>query len=287
MATIVALHAHPDDESISTGGTLARAVAQGDRVVLVFATRGECGEYPDGFLADGEELGDRRATEVEASAAALGVHRVEFLGYRDSGMDGESTNDDPRCFWQADVDEAISRFAAILEEESADVCLTYDDHGGYGHPDHIQVHRVGVAAAAAAGTPHVLEATMNRDHIRRMMAIAAEAAAADPTSVDPDAPEPPSFDDDSTFGSTDDEITTIVDVADWVDQKRASMAAHASQIPPDSFFLTMPEEQFARAFGLEWFIRRGAPIDGPDEWLVPPASQQDGTANPSRPEESS
>ncbi len=272
MATIVSLHAHPDDESIHTGGTLARAAAQGDRVVLVFATKGECGEYPDGILADGEELADRRVTEVAASAAALGVHRVEFLGYRDSGMDGEPTNDHPGCFWRADVDEAASRMAAILVEEAADVCTIYDDHGGYGHPDHIQVHRVGVRATELAGTPHVLEATLNRDHIRRLMA-QAEAEGATP---DPDAPAPPADDFDDGFGSSEEEITTVVDVTAWVDRKRASMAAHGSQISADSFFLSMPEDRFATAFGTEWFIRRGPAAAGVDDWLVPPSAQQDG-----------
>ncbi len=272
MATIVSFHAHPDDESISVGGTLARAAARGDRVVLVFATKGECGEYPEGILADGEELGDRRVAEVVASAEALGAHRVEFLGYRDSGMDGEPTNDDPGCFWQADVEEAASRLAAILTEESADVCTIYDDHGVYGHPDHVQVHRVGVRATELAATPHVLEATFNRDHFRRSI----EQAEAEGIVLDPDAPEPPADGIDDSFGSSDDEITTIVDVTDWVGQKRASMAAHASQIPADSFFLGMPENQFTVAFGTEWFIRRGAVVSGGDDWLVPPSAQQDG-----------
>ncbi len=272
MATIVSLHAHPDDESISTGGTLARAAAGGDRVVLVFATKGECGEYPDGILADGEELADRRVAEVVASAEALGVHRVEFLGYRDSGMDGEPTNDDPRSFWQADIEEAAARLAAILTEESADVCTIYDDHGVYGHPDHVQVHRVGVRATELAATPHVLEATLNRDHFRRAL----EQAAAEGVSVDPDGPEPPAEGIDDSFGSSDEEITTVVDVRAWVAHKRASMAAHASQIPADSFFLSLPEDRFALAFGTEWFIRRGPVVAGVDDWLLPQSAQQDG-----------
>lgn len=261
MATIVSFHAHPDDEAIGTGGTLARASAAGDRVVLVFATRGECGEVPDGFLAEGEQLGDRRTQEVCAAADALGAARVEFLGYGDSGMMGEPTNDDASCFWQADVDEAAARLTAILVDEAADVLTIYDDHGGYGHPDHIQVHRVGVAAAASAGTPHVLEMTMNRDHIRALM----EAAAADNPELD--TPDGPGGDD---FGSPASIITTAVDVSAHLATKRAAMVAHASQITEDSFFLTMPEEAFAAAFGQEWFIRR-TPFDGDgaDDWLIP------------------
>ncbi len=274
MATIVAFHAHPDDESISTGGTLARAAAEGHRVVLVFATRGECGEVPDGYLDPGEELGARREQEVAASAAALGAHRVVFLGYRDSGMDGEPTNDEPSCFWRAEVANAAEQLAAILREESAEVCTVYDDHGGYGHPDHVQVHRVGVRAAELAGTPHVLEATFNRDHIRRLM----EEAAASPDGA-PEGVEPPDIDA-SSFGSTDDQITTRIDVTPWMGHKRASMAAHGSQIAEEHFFLSFDDDQFAVAFGTEWFIRRGAPVSGPidgvDDWLLPPADNQDG-----------
>ncbi|MDE0803214.1 MAG: PIG-L family deacetylase [Acidimicrobiales bacterium] len=265
MATIVSFHAHPDDESIATGGTLARASGEGHRVVLVFGTRGECGEVADGFLADGEALGDRRAQEVEASAAALGAHRVEFLGYRDSGMMGESTNDDPDCFWKADPEEAAARLGEILSEETADVLTVYDDHGGYGHPDHIQVHRVGHRAAELVGTPHVYESTMNRDHLRRVM----EAAATD----DPDF-EGPDLDDPEAnggveFGSPESVITTTVDVTDWLGAKRASMAAHASQIPEDSFFLSLPDDAFAMAFGNEWFIRTSPPALGVEDWLLP------------------
>ena len=133
-------------------------------------------------------------------------------------MVGEPTNDDPACFWQADVDEAAGRLAAILRDEARRRLTVYDDHGGYGHPDHVQVHRVGVRAAELAGTPHVLEATMNRDHIRRMM----EQAAAMPAPRTTDGPtEGPDVGDESTFGSPEDEITTVVDVAAWLDRKRA------------------------------------------------------------------
>ena len=265
MTTIVSFHAHPDDEAIGTGGTLARAAAEGHRTVLVYGTGGELGEVPDGFLPPGETLGQRRAAEVAAAADVLGVERVVFLGYLDAGMDGEPSNGDPACFWQADVDEAAERLAAVLRDEDAAVLTIYDDHGGYGHPDHIQVHRVGVAAAQLAGTPHVLEMTMNRDHMRALMVAAAEAGDL-PDDLDPD--DGPDFGEDSTFGSPADIITTAVDVTGYLDVKRAAMAAHASQIPADSWFLAMPEEAFAAAFGTEWFIRRGV-ASTPDTWLLP------------------
>ncbi len=262
--TIVTFHAHPDDEAIATGGTMARYSAEGNRVVLVVATRGEHGEVADGVLEPGEELWERRVAETERAAEILGVHRVAFLGYRDSGMMGEPTNDEPDAFWSADVDEAASRLAAILEEEGADVLTTYDDHGGYGHPDHIQVHRVGVRAAELAGTPVVYEATMNRDHILRLLR---ERQADIPDGVD--APNPDEF---GEFGTPEALITTTVDVRDFVDKKRAAMAAHQSQIDENHFFLMMPTDAFREAFGHEWFMRRGAEPGIREGDLVEPLS---------------
>ncbi|MEM8903644.1 MAG: PIG-L family deacetylase [Actinomycetota bacterium] len=255
MATLVTFHAHPDDEAIATGGTMAAAVADGHRVVLVVATGGEVGEVDDGFLADGETLGDRRRGETIAAAEHLGVQRVEFLGYRDSGMMGEPTNDDPSCFWQADVDEAAAKLAALLEAESADVLTCYDDHGGYGHPDHIQVHRVGHRAAELAGTPRLYESTMNRDRMLELQAAAAEAGI--DFGPDPDDDEADVVDMES-FGTPEAQITTAVDVTAHLAAKRAAMAAHASQIGADSFFLQLPAEAFAMAFGIEHYIRVGA-----------------------------
>ena len=165
--TLVSFHAHPDDEAIPTGGALAKAADAGHRVVIVFATRGEHGEVAEGFLDDGETLWERRVQECHRSAEVLGAARVEFLGFVDSGMMGTPENEAPESFWQADVDEAARRLAAILVEEQADVLTVYDDHGIYGHPDHIQVHRVGVRAAELAGTQKVYEATANRDAIIR------------------------------------------------------------------------------------------------------------------------
>src|SRR6266542_1327931 len=139
MATIVSFHAHPDDEAIPTGGSLALASDAGHRVVIVFATRGEHGEVAEGFLEPGEELWQRRVQEVQRAAELLGAHRVEFLGYTDSGMMGVPENDAPQSFWQADVEEAARRLASILSEERAEILTIYDQNGGYGHPDHIQV----------------------------------------------------------------------------------------------------------------------------------------------------
>lgn len=255
--TLVCFHAHPDDESITTAGVMAKAAADGHRVVLVVATRGEEGEVVPGVLRDGEELGERRAEETHRAAELLGVARVEFLGYRDSGMMGEPTNDHPDCFWQADVEEAAGKLAAVLEQERADVLTVYDENGGYGHPDHIQVHRVGVRAAELAGTPRVYEATMNRDYIRGLLELTPPEER--PSDFDPD-----NLDD---FGSPEAVITTGVDVTEHAPEKRAAMRAHASQIDDAHYFLSMPEEIFAVAFGREWFIRRDAPVDGREDSL--------------------
>ena len=254
MATLVCFHAHPDDESIATGGLMARAAAGGHRVVLVVATRGEAGEVDEGFLAEGEALAERRARETAASAEVLGVERVVFLGYTDSGMIGTPTNDEPGCFWRADVEEAAARLAAILTEEGADVLTVYDDHGGYGHPDHIQVHRVGVRAAELAGTSEVYEATMNRTELTRMF----EEAKAAGLHLGEAEDGPPDLDEEPDFGVPEEQLTHRVDVLPWLEVKRASMRAHASQISESSFFLAMPDETFARAFGTEWFTERGA-----------------------------
>ncbi len=277
MGTIVSFHAHPDDESIGTGGTLARAADAGHRVVLVFATRGELGEPVPGVLAEGEQLSLRRTAETYESAKVLGVHRVEFLGYTDSGMIGLDTNDVPWCFWQADVDQAARRLAVILEEEHPDVVTIYDDHGGYGHPDHIQVHRVGKRAAELAGVSVVAQGTMNRDLMARAMARAQEMgvdvpedvveefadAGGDPEGADVDTEAaaagtatrrgPPQIDR-STFGTPEAGLTHMVDTVAVLDRKRASMLAHGSQIGPDHFMASMPAEAFAYVFGSEWFM---------------------------------
>ncbi|MBB4689370.1 PIG-L family deacetylase [Amycolatopsis jiangsuensis] len=250
MATLVTFHAHPDDECILTGGVMRKAADEGHRVVLVVATRGELGEVPEGFLAEGEQLSERRVRETQAAAEALGVARVEFLGYRDSGMMGEATNDGPGTFWTAPVEEAAARLADILREESAEVCTVYDDYGNYGHPDHIQVHRVGMRATELAGTARVYQATTNRDQMRRGMLAAAEAGLI-PREEIPDA------EGGQTVGKPEAEITAAVDVSAYLPVKRAAMRAHASQIAEESFFLAMPEEGFRQAFGTEWFIRAG------------------------------
>ena len=248
MSTAVFFHAHPDDEAIASGGTMAKAAAAGHRVILVVATKGEHGEVAEGYLSEGELLWERRMVETADAARVLGVARHEFLGYVDSGMIGTPENELPECFWQADIDEAATRLAKILEEEQADVLTVYDENGNYGHPDHIQVHRVGIRAAEMAGTKKVYENTVDRDYVIELMKRAKEFGV-------PDAP----VDDPLELGVSGDLITTVVDVRDHLEAKRQAMKAHASQIAETSFFLAMPDIAFEAMWGQEWYILRGAP----------------------------
>jgi len=258
-ATIVSFHAHPDDEAITVGGTLAIAADAGHRVVLVFATRGDLGEVADGVLAPDEALGARRAREARDAAAVIGAARVEFLPYHDSGMAGEPTNDAPDAFAAADVEEAAAHLAAMLREEQADVLTVYDERGGYGHPDHINVHVVGRRAAALAGTPRVYAATTSKEHF-----LSLRERLADQVPDDVDTPGPDELD----LGMPEAVITTTVDVTSALDRKRAAMAAHPSQIADDSFFLALPPDAFSVVFGTEWFIRLDETPTEPETWIL-------------------
>jgi LmbE family N-acetylglucosaminyl deacetylase len=260
MATVVFFHAHPDDEAIATAGTMAKLAEGGHRVVLVTATRGELGEIPDGLLDQGESLAERRLVELTEACRVLGVARQSFLGYLDSGMAGEASNDRPGCFAAADIEEAAGELAGILVEEAADVLVTYDEHGGYGHPDHVQVHRVGMRAADLASTPVVYMSTMNRDFMRTL------ADRVDSSDWEPPAGTTDGLD---TMGEPADRLTTEVDVSRWIERKREAMTAHASQISETSFFLSMPDDVFSTVWGREWYIRVRPPwtmpADGPWE----------------------
>ena len=257
MPTIVFFHAHPDDEAIATGGSMARAAAEGHTVGVVTATGGEYGEAPDGV--DGPEaLRALRAEETHEACRVLGVSWGEFLGYVDSGMAGADTNRAPGSFAAAEVEEAAGRLAAILTDRRADVLTIYDDHGGYGHPDHVQVHRVGLRAAELAGTPAVFEATHDRDHMQSLAPRFREAGVFAEGDAEFDL---------SGFGTPASAITTRVDVRPYLDQKRAAMAAHRSQIAETSFFLSLPEDLFEATWGEEQYVRRGAPPGTNESWF--------------------
>ena len=241
---------------------MARAAAEGHRVCVVTATGGELGEAPEGVVGP-DALRDLRAQETHEACRILGVDWGTFLGYTDSGMHGADTNTAPGSFWSADVEAAAGKLAEILREQNADALTIYDDHGGYGHPDHIQVHRVGKRAAELAGTAAVFEATHDRDHLMSLWPRLAEADL-----VESRGPESggPSFDL-SQFGTPAAAITTRVDVRPFLAQKRAAMAAHRSQISETSFFLALPDDLFELLWGEEQFVRSGAVPGSTDTWF--------------------
>jgi LmbE family N-acetylglucosaminyl deacetylase len=252
--TVVSFHAHPDDEALLTSGTLARIAAEGHRVVLVSATAGEGGLAASTF-GTAETLAAHRREELQQSAEAIGAARVEFLGYGDSGLDGKAVPADGReAFARVDVDAAARRLAALLREEGAEVLTSYDASGGYGHPDHVQVHHVGARAAELAGTPVVLEATVDQDLLRKAVRLASKIYRF-----------PPEFDRAAFEKAYAPRrvLTHKVDVRRYADRKRASMAAHASQATADTgdrtlaALLRLPQPLYRRVLGREWFIERG------------------------------
>jgi len=248
MATLLLVHAHPDDECVATGGVMARAHDRGHRVVLVTATRGEEGEIHNMDEAEVRpRLGEVRTEELRRSGEILGVDRQEFLDYRDSGMAGTPSNDDPRSFHSAHLGEAAGRLAVFMREERPDVVVTYTPDGTYGHPDHIKAHHTTIAALdlleeegwrPAKAYLHAVPRSFVEQIRERMREMGREEDA-------------------NGFripGIPDEEITTIVDVRDLVDRKRSSFAAHVTQNDPNSPFATMADQIFVAAFGTERFV---------------------------------
>ncbi len=248
MGTIVALHAHPDDEALLSGGWLASRAGAGDRIVLAFATDGDAGlGTPDPDRAVGTLARTRRA-EAQASADALGVARVVWLGWGDSGMDGRAEASAPR-FAEVSVQAAARAVADLLDAEDADVLTGYDARGGYGHPDHVQVHRVARAAQKLARRrPLLLEVTMDRTWVVWLLRAARPFARLLPGIAVPG---------DHVF-SRREEITHTIDVSAHLAAKRAALAAHASQtgggIRTVALLLALPAALGRRALGTEWFI---------------------------------
>jgi LmbE family N-acetylglucosaminyl deacetylase len=246
VATVVSLHAHPDDEALLTGGWLAQRAAAGDRVVLVFATDGDAG-LAGAHFSSGPLSGHRRA-EASASAAALGAARVVWLGYADSGMVDRPT-EAVRRFADVPVEEAGLRVAEVLDEEAADVLTGYDPNGGYGHPDHVQVHRVARhAQAAALSRPRLLEATIDRTRLVRVLRLLRPLSRVLPGLTIPG---------DEIF-TVRDGLSLRVDVRDQLVAKRAALAAHASQrtggVRTIRILLALPRPLARRVLGTEWFV---------------------------------
>ncbi|KAB2806895.1 GlcNAc-PI de-N-acetylase [Pimelobacter simplex] len=249
MATIVSLHAHPDDEALLTAGWLAQRAAAGDRVVLAFATDGAAGLAGAGHLGDLGDLGRARRAEADVSAAALGVARVVWLGYADSGMAGAPSTG-PGRLADADVETAARVVADVLDDEDADLLTGYDDRGGYGHPDHLQVHRIARRAQElATRRPLLLEATLDRTWLVRLLRVVRPLARRLPGLTLPG---------DDIYSPRGPALLRI-DVRDRLAAKRAALAAHATQagggVRTLRLLLALPRPLARRLLGVEWFLR--------------------------------
>lgn len=272
---VIFVHAHPDDESIGTGATMAYYAATGAHVTLVTCTLGEEGEIHVPELAglaatEADQLGGYRVGELTAACAALGVADHRFLGgagrYRDSGMMGLPTNNHPRCFWQADLDAAAGLLVEIMREVRPQVVVTYDPDGFYGHPDHIQAHRVTMRAAELAR-----EAGFGPDKIywtavpRSVLAAGIEAFQG--TSDNPFAEV--SNVEDFPFGTPDEQIAARIDATEQHDAKVAALRAHATQIPDSSWLYAVAGNFGSEFMGVEYYTlaygQRG-PAGGPHGW---------------------
>ncbi|MGH8908283.1 MAG: N-acetyl-1-D-myo-inositol-2-amino-2-deoxy-alpha-D-glucopyranoside deacetylase [Egibacteraceae bacterium] len=270
--SLLCVHAHPDDEAISTGGILARYADEGIGVAVVTCTGGERGEIV-GAGMDADEirprLGAVRHDELSRALEILGAGPPRLLGYIDSGMMGTDGNDDPESFWRAPFDQAVGRLVAHIRQLRPDVLVTYDAFGAYGHPDHIQAHRVAIAAVEAADVAalypdagpawrvrKVYYATIPSSAILRVNGWLAERGLPSPFG---DIEHP----DELPFGTPDELVTTAVDVRPWLERKRRALYAHTSQIGPDSFFLNIPDDIAPAAFGQEWFIRQRSDVPAP------------------------
>ncbi|MFF8862482.1 N-acetyl-1-D-myo-inositol-2-amino-2-deoxy-alpha-D-glucopyranoside deacetylase [Streptomyces sp. NPDC015139] len=263
---LLLVHAHPDDESINNGATMARYAAEGAHVTLVTCTLGERGEVipPELRHLTGPALGAHRRGELAAALRALGVEDGRLLGgagrYGDSGMMGIPDNEDPGCFWQAGVDEAAGRLAEVILEVRPQVVVTYDDHGGYGHPDHIQAHRVAMRAVdlAAERGHRVDRVYWNR--VPRSVAEAAFSRLQDELSA---LPFDKSASVDDVPGVVDDErITTTIDGAAHASAKAAAMRAHATQIEVAEPYFALSNELAQPLFTTEYYELVRGPAQG-------------------------
>jgi N-acetyl-1-D-myo-inositol-2-amino-2-deoxy-alpha-D-glucopyranoside deacetylase len=250
---LLLVHAHPDDESIGTGVTMARYAAEGAQVTLVTCTRGELGEVIPPELAylakDGDLLAAHRITELAAACAALGITDQRFLGgpgrWRDSGMMGLPDNDSPDCFWQADVVTAAAQLAQVILDVRPQVLVTYDANGFYGHPDHIQAHRVSIAAMAlASDAGQARPWQVSRFYVTAMPRSVAEAAGV--AHFVPFVP--------------DEQVTTEIDGSAYLDAKTAAMRAHATQIVVDGDRFALSSGRWQPLLGTEFYtLLNGTP----------------------------
>ena len=288
-ASVLFVHAHPDDESMGTGGTIARLVAEGVRVDLVTCTDGAEGEIHDPTL-DAEEARPRlaqiRAAELACSVEALGSGAIQhhMLGYRDSGMIGTDANAHPDSFWQADLDEATGRLVEIVRAARPSAIVSYDENGNYGHPDHINAARIARQAyQASLGEPwrvaRFFESAFVRERWFELMTTMKERGIALPWNLDeelasageqPGAADPaaagaaarPETGDASEFGRSEAEVTTRIDVSGYRDAKRRSMDCHKTQRQDLGWLLDLPDDLAGQAIDTEYYVLRW--LDGSD-----------------------
>jgi N-acetyl-1-D-myo-inositol-2-amino-2-deoxy-alpha-D-glucopyranoside deacetylase len=294
--TLMTVHAHPDDETIGTGGTMARAVRDGHRVVLVTCTRGELGEIvvPELDTPDNHRrLGEIRAAELEAVMGELGVTEWENLGYRDSDMMGRAGNLDARCFWQADLDDAARRLVWLVRTHRPHVITTYNEYGGYGHPDHIRTHDVAIRAFPRAGDPAWYPEQLAPEHggtgpseeegglapwaplklyeqarpasTRTAMAEALEEIGKQSRWLPPKGASPEEA---AAWEAElakmlvpDEQITTWVDVSSVLEAKWRALQQHVTQIGPDAPFMALGLEGWRRFWSEETYILRESRVE--------------------------
>ena len=266
---LLLVHAHPDDESIETGATMAKYAAEGAGVTLVTCTLGELGEVipPElahlAFDAEGG-LGQYRIGELDKACAALGVADHRYLGgpgrWRDSGMMGTPPNDWPGCFWQADVEEAARDLLAIVAEVRPQVMVSYDANGFYGHPDHIQAHRVAWRAFELAGgaVSKFYATAIPRSVLAEAMALLQDGQDGGREIGGTDFSRVESLDD-LPFGTDDENVTTAIDARGYLDAKLEAMRAHATQIAVDSPFFALSDMVGQRALGTEYYTLLAGP----------------------------
>ncbi|MFG2058216.1 N-acetyl-1-D-myo-inositol-2-amino-2-deoxy-alpha-D-glucopyranoside deacetylase [Micromonospora sp. NPDC048930] len=272
---LLLVHAHPDDESIGTGATMAHYAATGAHVTLVTCTLGEEGEIHVPELAqlaaaEADQLGGYRIGELAAACAALGVTDHRFLGgagrYRDSGMMGLATNEHPRAFWQADLDEAAGHLVAVIRQVRPQVMITYDPNGFYGHPDHIQAHRVAMRAHQLADEEGIAPAKVYWTAMPRSVLEAGLNHFVE-TSDNPFAGIESA--DELPFGTPDPEIAARIDATEHHAAKEAAMRAHATQIPATSWLYSIAGNFGAEFMGVEYFtlaVGEKGPGNGPYGW---------------------
>jgi mycothiol S-conjugate amidase len=271
---IMVVHAHPDDEVFGGGATLARYADEGIHAILVTSTNGECGEVLDPDLdpeKDKERLGEIRVAELRRAADALGVETLELLGYRDSGMWEWPSNGHPESFNQADLNEAVGRMVRLIRQHRPDVVVTYNEDGGYAHPDHLMTHLVTTAAFQAAADPtrypdagepwaasKLYALAWSRGDMHRLWWALKERGIKWPGRGEADEDRPPDW------GAPDEMLTARIDVSGYRDRIKQARAAHRSQLKPDGFWNSLPEDIASQRFRYENFIRLRSRVKAPE-----------------------